>query len=137
MPDVIEFRGLIEPALAALAATRISDAQLAELREILAEQERKVAAGQTYVEEDTRFHEVIGDAARNELLTTMLAVIWDVLRASREQWLQTNQRAHTSLDAHRRILDALSRRDADAARIASADHIRAVGDGILKLLGGK
>ena len=137
IPDVIEFRGLIEPALAALAATRISDAQLAELREIIAAQERKVAAGETYVEEDTRFHEVIGDAAKNELLTTMLAVIWDVLRASREQWLQTNQRAHTSLDAHRRILDALSRRDAEAARTASAQHIRAVGEGILKLLGGR
>ena len=89
------------------------------------------------MEEDTRFHEVIGDAARNELLTTMLAVVWDVLRASREEWLQTNQRAHTSLDAHRRILEALSRRDADAARSASAEHIRAVGEGILKLLGGR
>jgi GntR family transcriptional repressor for pyruvate dehydrogenase complex len=137
VPDVIEFRGLIEPALAALAATRITDAQLAELREILAAQERKVAAGETYVEEDTRFHEVIGDSAKNELLTTMLAVIWDVLRASREQWLQTNQRAHASLDAHRRILDALSRRDVEAARTASAEHIRAVGEGIVKLLGGK
>jgi GntR family transcriptional repressor for pyruvate dehydrogenase complex len=137
VPDVIEFRGLIEPALAALAAGRITDAQIAELREILAAQERKVAAGETYVEEDIRFHEVIGDAAKNELLTTMLAVIWDVLRASREQWLQTNQRAHTSLDAHRRILEALSRRDAEAARSASAEHIRAVGEGILKLLGGR
>jgi GntR family transcriptional repressor for pyruvate dehydrogenase complex len=123
--------------LAALAATRIGDAQIAELREILAAQERKVAAGETYVEEDIRFHEVIGDAAKNELLTTMLAVIWDVLRASREQWLQTNQRAHTSLDAHRRILDALSRHDVEAARTASAEHIRAVGEGILKLLGGR
>ena len=137
IPDVIEFRGLIEPALAALAATRIGDAQLAELREILATQERRVAAGESYVEEDTRFHEVIGDAAKNELLTTMLAVIWDVLRASREQWLQTNQRAHTSLDAHRRILEALTRHDADAARIESAEHIRAVGEGILKLIGGR
>lgn len=137
LTDVIEVRGLIEPELAALAATRIGDAQLRELGEILAAQERKVAAGAAYAEEDTRFHEVIGDAAKNELLTTMLAVVWDVLRASREQWLQTNQRAHTSLDAHRRILDALALRDAEAARTASAEHIRAVGEGILKLLGGR
>ncbi len=137
IPDVIEFRGIVEPALAAMAATRISDAQLAELREILATQERKVSGAESFVDEDARFHEVIGAAANNELLTTMLAVIFDVLRASRERWLQTNQRAHTSLDAHRRILDALSRRDADAARAASADHIRAVGEGILKLLGGR
>ena len=75
--------------------------------------------------------------AGNELLTTMLAVIWDVLRASREEWLQTNTRAHASLEAHRRIYDGLARHDAEAARAASAEHIRAVGEGILKLLGGR
>ncbi len=137
LADVIEFRGVVEPAIAALAATRITDAQLGELRELLAAQRRKVAAGEPYVDEDTRFHEVIGDAAGNELLTTMLGVIWDVLRASREQWLQTNTRAHASLEAHHRIYDALAKHDASAARAASAEHIRAVGEGILKLLGGR
>ena len=132
--DVIEVRGLIEPALAALAAARIVPAELAELREILALQEAKVAAGEPYAEEDARFHELIGHAARNELLVTMLAVIWDVLRSSREEWLQTNQRAETSLEAHRRILAALERRDPVAARAEAAEHIREVGEGILKLV---
>lgn len=137
LTDVIEFRGVVEPAIAAIAAKRITEPQLGELRDILAKQQAKVAAGQSYADEDTRFHEVIGDAAGNELLTTMLGVIWDVLRASREQWLLSNARAHTSLEAHHRIYEALARRDADAAREASADHIRAVGEAILKLLGGR
>jgi len=134
--DVSELRGLIEPALAALAAERVTAAQLAELKEIFAEQERKVGDAEPWAEEDTRFHEAIGHAARNELLTTMLGVVWDVLRESREQWLQTNQRAHASLDAHRRILAALAAHDPDAARRAAADHIKAVGEGILRLIGG-
>ena len=134
LADVIEFRGVVEPAIASLAAARITAAQLAELHALLLTQERKVAAEQTYADEDARFHEVIGDAAGNELLTTMLGVIWDVLRASREQWLQTNARAHASLEAHHRIYDALRRRDADGARKASAEHIKAVGEGILRLL---
>lgn len=133
--DVIEVRGLIEPALAARAAERVMPDELAELREIVAAQERKIAAGESYAEEDTRFHELVGRAARNDLLVTMLTAIFDVLRASREEWLQTNARAHASLDAHRRILSALEAHDAAAAREASADHIRAVGEGILKLLG--
>ena len=137
LQDVIEFRGVVEPAIAALAATRVTPAQLAELREILTAQERKVAGGQSYADEDTRFHELIGDAAGNELLTTMLGVIWDVLRASRESWLQTNQRAHASIEAHHQIYEALAQHDAEAARRASADHIKAVGEGILKLLGGR
>jgi GntR family transcriptional repressor for pyruvate dehydrogenase complex len=109
LTDVIEVRGLIEPAIAASAAKRIRPDELAELREILQQQAEKVAAGQPYAEEDTRFHELIGQAARNELLVTMLGVIWDVLRSSREQWLQT----------------------------AAADHIRAVGEAILKLIADK
>lgn len=134
LSDVIEVRGLIEPAIAASAATRIRPDQLVELRAILTQQAEKVAAEQSYALEDTRFHELIGRAARNELLVTMLGVIWDVLRGSREQWLQTNQRAHSSIDAHKRILAALEAHDADAARTAAADHIRAVGEGILKLI---
>lgn len=135
--DVIDVRGLVEPAVAERAARNITETEIAELREILRAQEKKVAAGQPYVEEDTRFHELIGQAARNELLTTMLGVIWDVLRASREEWLQTERRAHSSLDAHRRILAALEQHDPEAARAAAADHIRAVGEGILRLIKGK
>src|SRR3989475_7322698 len=38
LADVIEFRGLIEPAIAALAAERITQSQLTELGEIFSEQ---------------------------------------------------------------------------------------------------
>src|SRR5438309_1725014 len=136
LTDVIEVRGLIEPAIAASAARRILAGELVELRAILQRQAERVAANESYAEEDTRFHELIGQAARNELLVTMLGVIWDVLRSSREQWLQTNQRAHESLDAHRRILNALSAHEPEAARQAAAEHITAVGEGILRLIGG-
>ena len=134
LTDVIDVRGLVEPAVAERAAQNITKEEIAELRQIIAAQERKVAAGEPYVEEDTRFHEVIGQAARNELLVTVLGVIWDVLRASREEWLLTEKRAHGSIEAHRRILAALEQHDPTAARTAAADHIQAVGEGILRLL---
>ena len=132
--DVIDVRGLVEPAVAERAARNITTDEIAELRGIIDTQERKVASGEPYVDEDTRFHEIIGTAARNELLVTVLGVIWDVLRASREEWLQTERRAHASIEAHRRILAALEKHDPAAARTAAADHIQAVGEGILRLL---
>ncbi|MGH2377042.1 MAG: FadR/GntR family transcriptional regulator [Candidatus Limnocylindria bacterium] len=135
--DVIDVRGLIEPAVAERAARNITAAELEELRGIIQTQKRKVEAGESYVDEDTRFHEVIGHAARNELLVTMLGVIWGVLRASREEWLQTEDRASASLRAHRRILAALEAHDPAAARAAAAEHIRAVGEGILRLISEK
>lgn len=133
--DVIEVREIIEPSLAARAAEHISDEQLEELRGLISAQEAKVAAGKPYTDEDTRFHEIIGQAAGNELLVTMLAVVWDVLRTSREEWLQTQSRAHSSLASHQRILAALEARDPVGAREASAEHIHAVGEGIVELLG--
>ena len=57
----------------------------------------------------------------------MLGVVWDVMRESREQWLQTNQRAHSSLDAHRLILaDEIARpRDhAIEVHLAALAHAR-------------
>ncbi len=134
LKDVIDVRGLMEPAVAERAARNVTAEDLAELREVLAAQERKVSAGESYVDEDTRFHEVIGSAARNELLVTVLGVIWDVLRSSREEWLQTERRAHESLEAHRRILAALERHDPRGARDAAAEHVRTVGEGILTLI---
>jgi GntR family transcriptional repressor for pyruvate dehydrogenase complex len=135
--DVIDVRGLIEPAVAERAAQNITDVELQELRTVLRAQEQRIQAGEAYVDEDTRFHEVIGQAARNELLVTMLGVVWNVLRASREEWLQTEKRAHTSLRAHRRILAALEAHDPAAARSAAAEHIRAVGEGVLRLIADK
>jgi len=132
--DIIEVRGLIEPAIAARAAERIGAAELAELRVILNAQAAKIGSGEPYAEEDARFHELIGQAARNELLVTMLGVIWDVLRSSREEWLQSNHRAHRSIDAHERILAALEAHDPETARVVAAEHIREVGEGILRLL---
>ncbi|MDP9264854.1 MAG: FadR family transcriptional regulator [Chloroflexota bacterium] len=134
LEDVIEVRGLIEPAIAASAALRIRGDEIQELREVLALQGRQVADGEDYADLDARFHELVGRAGRNELLVTMLGVIQDVLRASRERWLQTSQRAHASLDAHHRILSAIEARDPEAARAASAEHIHEVGEGILQLL---
>ncbi len=134
LEDVIEVRGLIEPAIAASAARRRHDDEIPLLRELVALQERQVNDGLDYADLDTRFHELVGRAARNELLVTMLTVIQNVLRASREGWLQTNQRARASLEAHQRIVAAIEARDADGARAASAEHIREVGEGIINLL---
>src|SRR5439155_6197090 len=54
--DILEVRALLEPALAELAARRANDEDVAALRAILREQEQKVARGESFVEEDTRFH---------------------------------------------------------------------------------
>ena len=136
MRDILEVRELLEPALAGLAAERATGADVEALQDALRQQEEKVRRGESFVEEDTRFHYLVAQAAKNELVLRMLHVIMDVLRASREEWLQSPERAKASLEGHRRLLAAIERRDSDDARAASEDHVHHVGAGLLTFISG-
>ncbi len=131
--DVLEVRELLEPPLAALAAKRATDEDIRALREVLRQQEDRVRRGESFVQEDTRFHYLVAQAAKNELVLRMLHVIMDVLSASRDEWLQSPERANASLEGHRELLAAIERKNAQAARSASADHVHHVGAGLLTL----
>lgn len=134
--EVLEVRELLEPALAALAAERATSSDVEALREVLAQQEEKVRRGESFVEEDTRFHFLVAQAAKNELVLRMLHVVMDVLRSSRDEWLQSPDRARSSLAGHRALLAAIEGHDADGARRSSADHVHHVGSGLIALLEG-
>ena len=134
LADILEVRELLEPALAALAAERAGEQDVVALRAVLAEQERKVARREAFVEEDTRFHYLVAQAAKNQLVLRMLGVIMDVLRASRDEWLQSPARARASLEGHRALLAAIERHDAGGARAASAAHVHHVGEGVMTLI---
>lgn len=133
--EILEVRELLEPPLAALAAERATPADVVDLHRILEQQEDKLAAGESYVEEDTQFHYTVARAAKNDLVLRMLHVIWDALRASREEWLQSPTRARSSLDGHRALLRAIEARNSDAARAASREHLTHVGTGLLAIIG--
>lgn len=134
LEDILEVRALLEPALAALAAERANDADVVALRTILAEQEQKVSRREPFVEEDTRFHYLVAQSAKNELVLRMLGVIMDVLRASRDEWLQSPERARASLEGHRALLAAIEAHEAEAARAASAAHVHHIGEGVMTLI---
>ena len=134
LEDILEVRALLEPELAALAARRANDEDIVALRAVLEEQNEKVERRESFVEEDTRFHYLVAQAAKNALVLRMLGVIMDVLRASRDEWLQSPERARASLDGHRALLTAIEQHDAEAARAASAQHVHHVGEGVMTLL---
>ena len=81
--DVFETRRLIEPAVAALAATRASDDEIAELEAAFARWRSAAASDmEAYIEADVRFHEVILAGCHNELLTHLGSTLRGVFRAS-------------------------------------------------------
>jgi len=123
MRELWEVRRIIEPAVAELAASRITDDELEELEAVLSAQRRRVEAGLVALEEDTAFHYGIAEAARNTVMLRTLDTLVDLLRQSRERALQQHDRPAHSLSGHLRVLAALRHRDPAAARAAMLQHL--------------
>ena len=124
--ELFEARRLLEPLIAALAATRATPEERQEMERILDAQGKEVAAGGTGIAQDAQFHAAIGAAAHNRAITRIVHAIMDLLAQSREDALATPGRPERSHQDHRRILHAVARRDADGARQAMVDHLIAV-----------
>jgi GntR family transcriptional repressor for pyruvate dehydrogenase complex len=133
--ELLDFRKMLEPQLAARAATQVSPGQISEMEQILKRQEAKLRAGETTVVEDSEFHYAIALAAGNSVVLKVLDTLMDLLRDSRRRSLQVEGRPQKSLAAHRRILAAIKRRDAKGAESAMWQHIenvRQIVDHIMK-----
>jgi GntR family transcriptional repressor for pyruvate dehydrogenase complex len=128
LPEIIEARDALESKLAALAATRRTDADLAALRAALEEMERDIAAGGRGVEGDEQFHGAVTVAARSDLLAQMMAALQDLIKETRLESLSQPGRPRESLAGHQRIADAIVASDPVAAAQAMHDHVMLVSD---------
>jgi GntR family transcriptional repressor for pyruvate dehydrogenase complex len=134
LAEVLEVRELLEPGIARRAAERATGEHLAELERLLERQRACIAAGVSFVDEDTAFHETLTRAADNSILLRLHGVILEVLRESRQSYLYGPDRPQASLRGHEAILAAVQARDGDAAHRAALAHLAEVRDGILRAL---
>lgn len=126
LADVFEMRKLIEPHIAALAAARATERDIAQLKKILAEQVEAVKRGETGVKADAELHLCISRATKNQALQKLVSGLMEMLSRSREESLQTEQRRESSIAAHRRIVAAIEKHDRSKARTEMLRHIEKV-----------
>ena len=124
--ELIEARKMIEPPLAARAAAHATDEEVERLEELLRRQRDKMRRGEPIIEEDSELHYTIALAARNTVVRRMVDLLMDLLRESRARGMQIPGRAERSLAGHRRIVNAIRRRDPRAAQAAMLRHIREI-----------
>jgi GntR family transcriptional repressor for pyruvate dehydrogenase complex len=130
--ELLEFRLMVEPTLAARAAGNATEEEIAHLEEILSRQKAKIDRGELGIEEDSKFHYAIAQAARNSVVLKVLDVFMDYLRDSRELSLQVEGRPQRSLNSHRQILNAIARKNPAAAEKAMRRHITTIEGLVLK-----
>jgi GntR family transcriptional regulator, transcriptional repressor for pyruvate dehydrogenase complex len=128
LPEVIETRDALETKIAALAAVRRTDDDLARIDDALAAMERDIEAGGRGVEGDERFHGAVTAAAHSLLLARLMDEIGDLIKESRLESLSQPGRPHDSLAGHRAIAEAIRAGDAAAAANAMHAHVEMVSD---------
>jgi GntR family transcriptional regulator, transcriptional repressor for pyruvate dehydrogenase complex len=128
LPEIIEAREALETKLAALAAQRRTESDLAAIDEALEVMERDIAAGGRGVEGDELFHAAVTAAGHSALLARLMAEISELIKETRIESLSQPDRPLNSLRGHRRIAEAIRARDGEAAAVAMQDHITMVSD---------
>lgn len=130
--ELLDFRKMLEPPLAARAAMHASPDEIAEMEEILQRQEAKLSRGETTIAEDAEFHYSVALASGNTVVLKVLDILMDLLRETRERSLQVEGRPRKSLVGHQRILSAIKRQDAESANAAMRRHIEDVEEIVLE-----
>lgn len=115
--DIFELRLIVEPAAAALAATRRTSRELGRMGHALEEMEQFGLLSEQGRAADQAFHNMILESTRNEAVmslssTISAAVGWTTVFARRER-----SAARDPMPDHYRLFDALAQGDPRQARI--------------------
>ncbi|WNW10704.1 GntR family transcriptional regulator [Pseudomonas sp. DTU_2021_1001937_2_SI_NGA_ILE_001] len=130
MIELYEIRESLEGLACRLAAERMSQAQIDELRQVLDTHERDEAfqAGVGYYQQegDFDFHYRIIQGSGNQTLYRMLCgELYQLVRMYRIQFSTTPNRPRQAFAEHHRILDAIADRDGELAELLMRRHIGA------------
>lgn len=123
--DIFEIRAALEGLAAGLAAERITDEEMEEMERHLVEKADAIARGdmERLVEVDTRFHESIYKASRNDRLKGIINNLREQIQRFRATSLAYPGRMKQSLEEHRGIVEAIHARDVSLARQLTQEHI--------------
>lgn len=122
--DLLEFREMIEPEVAAQAAARATPEQVAELQRCLERQESASARHIKLSDEDLAFHNLVAQIAGNEVVMLVLETLRSLMTHLRDRVV--GDHPERTIDEHRAVVAAVAGASPAAARQAMLDHLRSV-----------
>ena len=121
--QMFEVRKLIETSLAAMAAERGKEEQIAALAEELAEMHATIDDPAQYLIHDVRFHRTIAAASGNPILAALMETVSTALYDERRKTAEQARDRKNSLEAHREIYRAIRGGQPMEARNAMERHL--------------
>ena len=130
--DLLAVRRVLETESVGLAASRVTDAELAEMDAVLAIVEVKLSSEpnldlEEFIHADTEFHRMIARASGNRPLAGIIdTLVGRTFRARLWRAIYDRGSLREAQAEHRAILDELVKRDPERARIRMATHLLGV-----------
>jgi len=124
--NLVEVREILEPEIAALAATRITDEYISAMAEAIKIMDGALDNVDVFVEADLDFHLALAEATQNPIIPLLMDSIIDMLREQRKRTALAASGLARGQFHHRKIMDAVTRHDPKAARLAMQAHLQQV-----------
>jgi DNA-binding FadR family transcriptional regulator len=136
--EMLQLRMMFETGAAELAASRRTEDDLAELRDLLDRMHaaHAVADVDAFVEADLAFHDVIFRAADNRILVASMRPLTTMLQETRSETSAVPAIREHALAEHAAVLESLQSGSRSAARKAMRSHMRQTRDDLLSLVHG-
>ncbi|MFJ3957922.1 FadR/GntR family transcriptional regulator [Arthrobacter sp. NPDC090010] len=129
LPDILDARDALESKLAALAAERRTEADMAAIDAALDFMLSELDAGERGVDGDERFHAAVTQAAHSQLLAKLMGEISGLIRETRVESLGQPGRPRESMIQHRTVAEAIRAGDPALAAAAMHSHLSAIRKG--------
>jgi GntR family transcriptional regulator, transcriptional repressor for pyruvate dehydrogenase complex len=131
--DLIEVRKAIEAWNAYYAACRATETDILRLEDNMVAMQAKIRMGLSLEAEDADFHLAVSQATHNKIQTHIMFTIYDVLKNSIGKYYDKID-PNTILEHHRKVVDAIRRKDADLAREGILEHLNYVESRIKEMM---
>jgi GntR family transcriptional repressor for pyruvate dehydrogenase complex len=131
LSEIFEFRELLEPQVAGLAALNATGKDILALEDLLDRQQKERDNIIASKELDEKFHLALAKATGNSVLMQVVELFSHILLKSRDEYSQSPHRNKLSIQGHQEILGAVKDGDPAAAKKLMASHLHAIRELVL------
>ncbi len=134
--DLFEAREIVETRAARQAAESLTDDDLLKLKEIMQQSALAVEAGDydQFLENEINFHEYLQKNVSNKRLIAFMDSLNDLTYRERVLSTRSLENIKSTIIEHNKIVDALVKRDGQAAEKCMAEHLENVRRRLVSLI---
>ena len=124
--ELLEIRRILELAKIDTAVEHLTDKQLKQFENILAQMRRRANLGDSFPEEDRAFHRLLFENIGNAMLLNLIDIFWVAISKAAEHLPMADPAPNETYQDHVAIVEALKAKDVWQARAALDHHYKGI-----------